>query len=125
MTGRCGSQFRPKTGPSMPVNAVSETVPRWQLLMLWMARATGIAMCQIPVAVAELRESGCGYKPTRAGLVETQPSPHDLHALITPTERLNVTRSRRNVDNATIYAVPLQCSGVPPAKGCNADAKTA
>ena len=48
---------RPKTGPSMPVNAVSETVPRRQLLMLWMERATGIAMCQIAVAVAERGES--------------------------------------------------------------------
>ena len=36
-----------------------------------------------------------------------------------------VTYSRRNVDSATIYAGPLQGSGVPPAKGCNADAKTA
>ncbi len=60
MTGRCGSQFRPKTGPSMPVNAVSETVPKWQLLMLWMARATGIAMCQIAVAVEGRRESAYG-----------------------------------------------------------------
>ncbi len=56
------SKSRPKTGPSMPVNAVSETVPRWQLLMLWMARATGIAMCQIAVAVEGRRESAYGYE---------------------------------------------------------------
>ncbi len=75
MTGRCGSQFRPKTGPSMPVNAVSETVPRWQLLRLWMARATGIAMSQIAVDIAERLKSASGYKQTWAGQVGTQPSP--------------------------------------------------
>ncbi len=74
MTGRCGSQFRPKTGPSMPVNSISETVPRWQLLRLWMARATGIAMSQIAVDIAERLKSAYGYEPTRAGPVETQPS---------------------------------------------------
>ena len=74
MTGRCGSQFRPKTRPSMPVNAVSETVPRRQLFMLWMERATGIAMCQIAVDIAERLKSAYGYEPTRAGPVETQPS---------------------------------------------------
>ena len=56
-----------------------------QLLMLWMARATGIAMCQIAVAVEGRRESAYGYKPTWAGLVEAQPNPPYLHALITPT----------------------------------------
>ncbi len=39
----------------------------------------------------EPRESASGYKPPWAEQVETQPSPHDLHALITPPERLNVT----------------------------------
>ncbi len=68
---------------------VPETVPRWQLLILWMARATGIAMCQIAVAVAERGESAHGYKPPWAGQVEAQPSPLDLHALITPPELLN------------------------------------
>ena len=52
------SKSRPKTGPSMPVNAVSETVPRWQLLRLWMARATGIAMSQIAVDIAERLKRG-------------------------------------------------------------------
>ncbi len=36
-----------------------------------------------------------GYKPTWAGLVETQPSPHDLHALITPPELLHMTHLRQ------------------------------
>jgi hypothetical protein len=43
--------------------------------MLWMERATGIAMCQIAVAVAERGESAYGYKPPWAGFVDTQPSP--------------------------------------------------
>ena len=29
--------------------------------------------------------SESGYEPTKAGLIETQPSPQELHALITPT----------------------------------------
>ncbi len=28
--------------------------------------------------------SAYGYKPTWAGIVKAKPSPHDLHALITP-----------------------------------------
>ncbi len=32
--------------------------------MLWMARATNIAMCHIAVAVEERRESAYGYKET-------------------------------------------------------------
>ncbi len=52
------------------------------LLMQWTAPATGIAMCQYVVALAATRESAYGYKPTWAGLVKTEPSPHDLHALI-------------------------------------------
>ncbi len=32
------------------------------------------------------RMSHVGYKPTWAGQVETQPSPLELHALITPPE---------------------------------------
>ncbi len=31
--------------------------------------------------------------PSRAGQLETQPSPHDLHALITPPELPNLTQT--------------------------------
>ena len=34
-----------------------------------------------------------GYKPTWAGIVEAQPSPHELHALITPPELLHLTHT--------------------------------
>ena len=37
--------------------------------MLWMARATGIAMCQIAVAVAGCHESPYGYKETSDALI--------------------------------------------------------
>ncbi len=41
-------------------------------------------------------ENSLGYKPTRAGLVDTQPSPHNLHALITPPELLHLTHMTQN-----------------------------
>ncbi len=52
--------------------------------MQWTAPAKGIEMCQIAVVVMEPRESASGYEPTWTGLVEAQPSPLELHALITP-----------------------------------------
>ena len=67
------------------------------LLMQWTAPTAGIAMCQSVVAIADRRESAYGYEPTRAGLVETLPGPHDLHALITPPEPQNLTRDRRKM----------------------------
>ena len=53
------------------------------------------------------RESGYGYKPTRAGLVETQPNPRNLHALITPPELLNVTPSRHYA-SAKVLIAPVK-----------------
>ncbi len=35
-----------------------------------------------------------GYEPTWAGLVEPEPSPHELHALITPPDLLRLTLGR-------------------------------
>ncbi len=52
------------------------------VLMLWTAPTTGIAMCPIAVTVAERRESAYGYELPWAGIVNTKPSQHDLHALI-------------------------------------------
>jgi len=43
--------------------------------MLWMARATGIAMCHIAVAVAECHESPYGYQPTYEWLSRNVCSP--------------------------------------------------
>ena len=34
-----------------------------------------------------------GYEPPWTGIIEAQPNPPELHALITPPERLNVTLS--------------------------------
>ncbi len=45
------------------------------VLMLWTAPATGIAMCPIPTALEERRESAVGYKQTLAGL-KTTPALH-------------------------------------------------
>ncbi len=39
-----------------------------------------------------------GYKPTWAGLVEAQPNPLELHALITPPELLYLTLHRRQLE---------------------------
>ncbi len=52
--------------------------------MRWMARATGIEMFEIAVANMEPGESAPGYKPPWTGIIEAQPSPLELHALITP-----------------------------------------
>ncbi len=59
--------------------------------MLWAVPATGIALCQSAVAIADRRESAYGYKPTWAGFIDAQPSPLEPHALITPPELLNLT----------------------------------
>ncbi len=69
----------------MQVKRVLGEDSRWQLLMRWMARATGIEMFDIAVANMEPGESACGYEPPWPGIVKAKPSPHDLHALITPT----------------------------------------
>ncbi len=65
-----------------------------RLLMQWTAPTAGIAMCHIAVAVEGRRESAYGYKPIWAGQVDTQPSPNELHALITPPELLHLTHRR-------------------------------
>ena len=66
----------------MPVKRVLGEDSRWQLLMRWMARATGIEMFDIAVANMEPGESASGYELTWAEQVETQSCPQDLHALI-------------------------------------------
>ncbi len=53
-----------------------------RLLLRWTAPTAGIEMRQIAVAVEGRHESAYGYEPTWAGQVESQPSPHELHALI-------------------------------------------
>ncbi len=61
--------------------------------------------------------SALGYKPPWAGLVEIQPSSHELHALITPSELLHMThrgdlrlRGTFATQDKSIYIVALHLS---------------
>jgi hypothetical protein len=45
--------------------------------------------------------SAYGYEPPWTGIIEAQPGSLELHALITPTERLNLTR-RRHTPSPTL-----------------------
>ncbi len=51
--------------------------------MLWTPPATDNVMYQFAVSFVESGMSVRGYELPWAGMVETQPNPHDLHALIT------------------------------------------
>jgi len=37
--------------------------------------------------------AACGYKPPWTGIIEAQPCPHKLHALITPPDILYLTKA--------------------------------
>ncbi len=48
--------------------------------------------------------SAPGYELPWAGTVDAQPSPNELHALITPPEHLHLTRKRPNSERVlSIY----------------------
>ena len=52
-----------------------------------------------------------GYEPTWAGVVEALPSPLDLHALITPSEILHLTRSRLRRPNDRLILTVYEADG--------------
>ncbi len=56
------------------------------MLRQWMAAAGGNALCQIPVAVAELRESAYGYKETSSGPNSTSALPPKTDILVAVTD---------------------------------------
>ena len=80
-----------RTAEAIQFEAQSEAIrakqPLPNFVVALMRRASptdGNVMCEFVFAIAKLRESAFGYEPTWAGQVETQPSPLQLHALITP-----------------------------------------
>ncbi len=57
--------------------------------------------------------SAFGYKATRAGLVETQPSPLELHALITPPEGRVFAALHRQLGPAQVRSQGVHQHPVP------------
>ncbi len=56
------------------------------------------------LAAHRAQMSVLGYEPPWPGIVKAKPSPHDLHALITPPEHLDLTRKRPNSERVlSIY----------------------